>query len=48
MKKGWLSWVAASLLISGAAQATPLTTDEEAKLKAVADPAPQPRAALRT
>jgi len=32
MKKGWLSWVAASLLISGAAQATPLITDEEAKL----------------
>ena len=32
MKRGWLGWVAASLLISGAAQATPLITDEEAKL----------------
>jgi hypothetical protein len=41
MKKGWLGWVAASLLISGAAQATPLITDEEAKL-----PSPKGAAAV--
>jgi hypothetical protein len=32
MKKTLLGWIAASLLISGAAQATPLITAEEAKL----------------
>jgi hypothetical protein len=31
-KTTWFGWVAASLLISGAAQATPLITAEEAKL----------------
>jgi hypothetical protein len=32
MKKTWLCWVAAALLISGAAQATQLITADEAKL----------------
>jgi hypothetical protein len=32
MKNTWLCWVAAALLISGAAQATQLITAEEAKL----------------
>jgi hypothetical protein len=39
MKKAWLSWLAAGLIVSGPAQAAQLITAEEAKL-------PPPKAAI--